>query len=254
MSRIQLGSFELTDSNKVRLECDIFIPKFSHFPDLLIEFRDELIPSTIKLSKDPTILSGVVQFLKSIGYDGVPPQKLTAEENMLIAEANVEFLSFAEEKGWMDIASNGSAAKRFSLLSLATEEVPLKNISALDEDVLRADGKDYLVLEFDRVSDFVKAGALNNLKEINTGVLAGHSSRKIAESYEERKAVIETKKEELANSEFSEWMREHLNADSAFFVHVAQTLSKEDLYRIALNAQLTGTTENHVIFELQGNR
>jgi hypothetical protein len=250
MNRIYLGSYELTDSSKLKLECDFYIPRFSHFPDLIIEFKDELIPSTKKLAKDAEVFAGISAFLKSVGYDGSKPGRLTAENNSLVAESDLAFIPFASDHGWLDLAKNSSEAKKVSLLSVLDSEQSHGSISAINEDSYEADGKEYLVLEFEKVSDLVKRGLLENLNAISADVLAGHSSRKLADSYEERKILVEAKKEELGRDEFNEWIKQYLAIDDGFFVHLIQSLSKDDVYRIALRGKLIGHTEHHIIFEI----
>lgn len=249
MGLIKLGSCELLDSEKFKLECDIYISQFGYFPDLSIVINDALIPSTKKLEKDPAVLAGVSAFLKSIGYEGEMPQKLSSEENILIAEVDEGFISFAESKGWFDISKNIQLAKKHALLSLSSEESPIRSVVAIDDNRYRAEGNEFLIVEFDKLSEVVKAGAINNAIKLPLNLLAEHCSYRLSEDFEERKKLIESKQSELGRAEFADWIKGYLTADKQFFLQLAQVLDRDELYRVTLLSKVFGTTEHFIIFE-----
>lgn len=253
MNRIHLGSSELLSSSGLKLECDFFIPKVSNLPDVTIEFKDELIPNTTKLAKDPTIVTGVKSFLKTIGYSGETPVRLIdVHGKSLLAEVDLEFMPFAEKLGWVDLSQNEDAGAKQSLFEvLDGEERAPKEINKEANNIYVANGARYLVVGFDEMAAIVRSGVLENLKRVESGILAGHSSRKLSESYEERKELIAGQKEASETREdFNEWMKQYLISDSSFFTFVATSLPKDEIYDIAFGGRLLGRTENHVVFEL----
>lgn len=253
MNRIHLGRFELSDLSGLKLECDLFIPKVSNLPDVVVEFQDELIPSTSKLAKDPNLLLGISSFLKSIGYKGSPPIRLVdAQGKFLVAEMDLEFMSFAEGLGWIDLTLNEDAGAKQALFEvLDGEEQAPEMIIKESQYVFVADGRRYLVTGFADMADIVRNGILENLRRIEPGILAGHSSRKLSEGYEERKELIARQKDTSATREdFNEWMKQYLISDSSFFSFVATSLPKDEIYDIAFGGHLAGKTENHAVFEL----
>jgi hypothetical protein len=253
MGRINLGSYEFSDSSGLLFECDITIPKVSKIPDILIHFRDELMANSDKLAGDTAVAKSLTDFLKSKGYEGQPPIRISKYDSQsLLGEVDLDFIDFALSMGWVDLTENEEAGAKESLISILESEDQTVGLITLDtKNIFITGGSRYLVLGFEEMSKVVCAGILENLNRIDSGLLAGHCSRKLSESYEERCSLIEAQKQaDNSREDFNEWIKNFLISDSSFFSFIATSLTNDEIYDIAFGGRLVGKTENHVVFEL----
>jgi hypothetical protein len=253
VNRIKLGTTALADSSGVQLECDFFINRFSYVPDVQIFFRDELIPSPKKLSTDPAIKNGIDSFLRSIGYGGNPSTRIfDVVGKYLMVEIDIDFMTFAASVGWADLTTNQEAGERHSLESiLDLSDVKTRSIFKESDRIFKVDGKRYLVVGFSELSELIKSGIIQNLEMVETSILARSCALSLAETFEEKKDIINTKKDSSnGREEFNLWIKVHLIVDQNFFSSLISSIPIDQVYRISVGGEIIGKTENHIVFEL----
>lgn len=246
MNQIHLGSFELETKGKLRISCDFYIPKIDFFPDVTVEFTDELLLSKTSLQKDPVFYQSIKDALKKIGYDIKDGNfKVFALGEKMTLELPEDFLKVASAKGFLNRLEHTEEVKREALREVL--DLDSKTAIDIDGDEALVQGQHYLILEISQYADFLIEQMNASLTRVPSAVLAPllNLSGPGLESLDDKMRALDEKKN-VGALDFSAFVFEQTPNKAEFLKSLASQIDLDDLI---LNSERVGIGDGFLILK-----